>query len=333
MTRLLLVAALALAATAGTTLWLEGHRQEERRRLGSLQALAPQVDPEEVAHLAFTLEGRRWQYVRRDGLWRFPDYFDAYALGDRLDFLVSSLLQSRGTPIETTAPQAQYGLDAPQRLPFELADAEGNTLLKVWIGHGVTDPADGEAYLRRPDTPQLYHWHANPRTGLDNQRPPLIDRRVLPAALRQGSMARIEWTGDGAPVRSLRRVQLMSTLPSPNGGPPPGPGFAWVAVFADGAQDTCRGENVYRYLRFVQDLRFRALHPPRAPRGKPLGRMVMIPDEGRRDTLEIGHLEDGKVLISNRASGLVNVVDPRGAQLLFPTQAALLDSLPPVRRQ
>ena len=324
MKRLALLA-LALVLTVGTTLWLEDRARRQRRHLGSLHALAPGAEADRVARLSFELEGRRWEYERREGAWRFPAYHDAYALGDRLDFLVGALLKNRGTPIETDAAETRYGLEPAARLPLELADADGRVLLRVWVGAGVTGADDGEAYLRRPDDPQLYHWHANPRSAIDAGRPPLIDRRVLPAALRGGGMARIDWEGPGAAARSLRRVHLAPDL---SGGRPQGPGIAWVGAFAAGAEDTCRSENVYRYLRFVQELRFNALLPTDTERGRRLGLVALTPDEGPPDTLEVSALPDGRALVFNRASGLLNAVGARRAALLFPTRRALLDSLP-----
>lgn len=333
MSRLVLLV-LVLALTAGTTLWLEEGARQERRRLGSLHALVPDTDPERVARLSFELEGRRWDYENRPlkakegNAWRFPAYHDAYAQGDRLNFLVSALLLNRGTPIATDGPETRYGLDPARRLPLELADAGGEILLQVWIGAGITGPDDGEAYLRRPDAPQLYHWHANPRSAIDAGRPPLIDRRVLPTALRHGAIARLDWQGPNVEARTLRQVHLAPALNPMPGGPPQRPSIAWIATFAAGTEDTCRSENVYRYLRFVQDLRFNALLPTDTARGQSLGVLTLTSDEGRPDTLEVSVLPNGRALVFNRASGLLNAVEPRRAALLFPTRAALTDSLP-----
>ena len=206
-----------------------------------------------------------------------------------------------------------------------LFDAAGRPLLEVLQGRGAPGPRAGESYVQRVGADTVFHLHAHPLHALDNNDPPLLDRRVLPRALPRQAVQKITFAGDATyPLQSLHRV--LREL-DPSAGLPQGPSYDWIASYPAG-EEVCLAQSVYAYVDFLQRLTWSALHPADA-KAFATARSVYIEDEdGRIDTLEVGAADPQGQYLRLRTTGHVATIAPAKAALLFPTIAALTDTLP-----
>ena len=331
MTRLLAILVLILGASVAGVHWLESRQQAAQHQASRLRLVAAvPVEQVEVMWLQQG-DGPRWGYEKRGKHWRYPAYFNAYVQSDRLEFLLGTLTQAAGTVVQTTAADFKaYGLDASQALKIGLKSGSGAVLLEAWIGRGIPSPRAGEAYIRPAGSDTVFHLHANPRTGLDPNNPPLLDRRLRPKALNRKPVIRIayERAGDD-PVLGLRRVETAPAAMLVPGRPPQGPMYEWLAAFAAG-EDTCLSANVFAYLGFLERLSYEELHDPdRTEAFEAIeGRLTLEDEEGTMDVLEMGgHNGRGGMYWRHRQTGQVFSVALAKGDLLFPNRTALMDSL------
>jgi hypothetical protein len=313
---------------------LESRQQARRqetgvvRPLGAVPALAPE-------RLQVQLGQQTWTYQRQAGHWRYPGYFDAFALAEGIDYVLESLLRAPGTVYGTGGDLVRLGLDSGQALKFRVEGEGGALLAEVWIGHGIPSPGAAECYARPTGSDTIFHLHANPRMALGRGTPPFLDQRVLPAALGRKPLRRVEFARPDYPLRSLRWVQTALVPPSLTGRPPQLPENEWRAEW--GGQDlACGTANAFAYAEFLGQLRWTALKDPRAFSGPLQGQLRLRDEADSTDVLELGPPDErGHVLLRHRGTGLVCTLEPSQAALLFPSREALLDTLPaasPYRR-
>jgi len=328
MTRRLAVLLAILGILALAEVRIRESQEARRFRAGALRPLA-RISVEQVKAFQVGHASQVWTYVRRDGIWRFPAYFDAFAQAARVDHVLGSLLQSYCTVVSTQPGDlVHFGLTPEQRLRVILMDGTGAPLLAAWVGRGGPGPGAEEAYVQLAGADTIYHLHANPRLAWPTR--PMLDPHVLPQALTRNPIVQITYERDAAYLlRALRRVETAPGFPSLPGMPPQGPTYEWLGDFA-GEEKTCVSASAFAYLGFLSRLRYEALHDPRdyVP-GDGRQALYLEDEQGRADTLEVGSRDAaGNVFLRNRTTGQVLTIASEKASLLFPTSQALLDSLP-----
>jgi len=318
---------------------IQNRRKALRVRASALRNLTPSrhIPAEQVRQIQITLAGpgKTWTYRFYDGAWRYPDDFDAYAQGDRLDRLLTGLLQGLGTVVSThLRSDAHYGLASHQAMVVHLADTLGASLQGIWVGRSVPGKHNEETYARIAGSDTTLHLHANPRLALDwtpaSDRPPMIDPYILPRALSRKSIVNITYrTATPYPVQGLRRVETQPAQPALPGRLPQGPTFEWHARFRNG-EKICNTAAAFAYISFLSRLRYENLHDPEAASacGFDDTGLVLEDEDGVVDTLDVGIKNaEGNIYLRHRSAGLIFALAPGKADLLIPTASALLDSL------
>jgi hypothetical protein len=184
--------------------------------------------------------------------------------------------------------------------------------------------------VKKAGSDTILHLHANPHLALGQGDPPMLDPHVLPRALERRSIAKIIFEHDSNPLQSLRRVQILPAGPAASGRPPRGPAYAWLAT-SGGREDTCLSANAFAYTSFLTRMTYQSL---RDPRSSDYGfssatRLRLEDEEGVVDVLEVGGRDEaGNTFLHHRTTGQVLAIAPQQAELLFPTRAALMDTLP-----
>ena len=296
---------------------LREHQRTARHTAGALRLLTPQPTSA-VAQLEIRAGGRRWQYVRRGGNWHFPAYHRAFALNRRVEYLLQSLLATPATFVSAEPGDlARYGL-GPGSIRIHLLDPQGRPLLEVRQGRGAPGVRAGESYIQRVGADSIFHLHAHPAHALDTAPPaPMLDRRVLPQALQRKGLRRIAFAGDPAyPVQSLSRQLKAMTAAGPMM-----PTYEWVVSSAAGAE-VCLSPSVEAYADFLKRLTWSALHDP-GQAFAPARYLYLEDEDGVIDTLALG-----SDYLRLHTTGHICSITPAKAALLFPTRAALLDTLP-----
>ena len=296
---------------------LREHQRAGRRTAGALRLLTP-APTAAIAQIEIHAAGRRWHYVRRGTSWHFPAYHRAFALNRRVEYLLQSLLATPATFVSAEPGDlARYGL-GPGSIRIHLLDSQGRPLLKVRQGRGAPGARAGESYLQRVGADTIFHLHAHPVHALDTTPPaPMLDRRVLPQALQRKGLRRIAFAGDPAyPVQSLSRQLRAMTAAGPVM-----PTYEWVASSAAGAE-VCFSPSVEAYVAFLKHLTWSALHDPGQALA-PAHYLYLEDEDGVIDTLAIGDH-----YLRLHTTGHIFSITPAKAALLFPTRAALLDTLP-----
>lgn len=319
-----LLALLALLVLADYL--LEARQQAQRLEAGILRPMttAPAAAPQ---RLLVQLGQQTWTYVLRAGAWRYPGYFDAFAQAEGIDYVLEGLLRAPGTVYDIGGDLTRLGLGPEQALKFRVEGEGGAPLAEVWIGQGIPGPGASECYARPAGSDTLFHLHANPRLALGRTAPPLLDNRVLPAALGRKPVARVEFSRPGYPLHSLHRVQTAPPPPPLPGRPPQLPEYQWLAEWG-GRDLVCGTANAFAYVDFLGQLRWTTLVDPRTF-ADPLGGQLRLRDEADSvDVLEVGTADErGHVLLRHQGTGLVCAVESSQAALLFPSREALLDTL------
>ena len=303
---------------------LREHQRTVRRTAGALRLLTPEL-ASAIAQIEVRAAGRRWHYVRRGPTWHFPAYHRAFVLNRRVEHLLQSLLATPATFVsDEPGDLARYGL-GPGSVRIHLLNQQGRPLLEVRQGRGAPGPRAGESYVQRVGADSIFHLHAHPVHALDTAPPaPMLDRRVLPQALQRKGLRRIAFAGDPAyPVQSLSRQLKAMMAPGPMM-----PTYEWVALSAAGAE-TCLSASAEAYADFLKHLTWSALHDPGQADAFAQARYLYLEDEeGTIDTLAIGPAHDRGPYLRLHTTGHVLSITPEKAALLFPTRAALRDTLP-----
>ena len=304
--------------------FLREHQRDGRRTAGALRLLTPELTSS-VDQIEVHAAGRRWHYVRHGGTWHFPAYHRAFVLNRRVEHLLQSLLATPATFVsDEPGDLARYGL-GPGRVRIHLLDQQGRPLLEVRQGRGAPGARAGESYIQRVGADSIFHLHAHPVHALDTAPPaPMLDRRVLPQALQRKGLRQITFSGDPSyPLQALSRQLKPMTAPGPMM-----PTYEWIALSAASA-DTCLSANAEAYADFLKRLTWSALHDPsRTDAFAQASYLYLEDEEGTIDTLAIGAADDRGRYLRLHTTGHVCSITPEKSQLLFPTRAALLDTLP-----
>ena len=308
---------------------LQESRRQDRRTTGSLRSFA-NLSADQVRSFQIKFNKTTHRYVRRDSTWRYPAYFDAFADPGRVDQFLGSLLQSAATVVATNpARQAHFGLQPEAAIEVVLQGPADTVLLEALIGRGAPGRGASEAYVKKAGNDTLLHLHANPRLALASGNPPMLDRRVLPTALRRKSLRRITFV-NASGLRQLRRIETaLHGFPLP-GRMPTGPTYVWLATFA-AREDTCLNASAFAYASFLSRLRYEELHDPHNAKGfeSSSARLELTYEDDVVDVLEVGGRSDkGHIYLHHHTSGQILTISAAKADLLFPTRSTLLDSLP-----
>ncbi len=308
-----------------------GDRQAAQRQLyGSLRPLV-QVRTDDVVQIGVrAANGRTWRYARVDSSWRYPDYYDAFVLPQRIEHLLKSLLLTPASIVSIEAGDlVHYGL-TPNSPVLELLDKEGTPLLSARLGRGAPDVRAGEAYIQLAHFDTIYQLHANPAHAFDTADPPMLDRRIRARALAQKAIVQIRFAGaQDYPVRVLQREFGAPAAADMPGAPPSGPTYVWNGLFADGERECVVG-SAFAYVGFLDRLSWDALHSPTETEAsfRAARRLYLEDEDGRIDTLEVGAATAESQLLRYRTTGQAFSISRAKAELLFPTTQALLDTLP-----
>lgn len=336
MARLLAVLAGLFAVLFLAEDYLRERQIAQRELYGSLRSLA-QIDLNDVVQIGVrAVDGRTWRYVRVDSSWRYPDYYEAFAQPKRIEHVLKSLLHTPASVVSVEAGDlVHYGL-MPTSPVLELVDETGTPLLTARLGRGAPDMRAGEAYIQLVNFDTIYHLHANPAHAFDSADPPMIDRRVRPRALGQKTISHIRFAGAPGfafapdyPVRMLVREMSAPATPNVPGAPPGGPTYVWRGVFADGERECVVG-SVFAYVGFLERLSWDALRDAResAAAFSAVRSIYLADEDGRTDTLDVGAATADGQLVRYRTTGQVFSISSAKAELLFPVEKVLLDTLP-----
>ena len=294
------------------------------------------ITPAAVARVELVADRVGWRYVLEDGLWRCPDFRNAYVVPDAMKALLEGILPGLGTVVSVDKRELEhYGMVPGRLLQIRLADAQGKRLLELSVGRGVPGSASGEAYVHLSGTREVVLLRFNPRSiaaPAPGKGPPLVDGRLLPKAFPRRDIEHIVFSGFAKyPVRS---IDMVVTSTGPPRMPQPGqafePGFEWRARTAAGVRVLAAG-NAGSYASYLERLKFRDIVPDGAPAASGFkalrGTLTLSDNAGNEDALEIGgDLENGGgTLVRNRRARMVFVVDSKKLPLLFPPVDALAD--------
>ena len=302
-------------------------RQRQHDALhGTLRPLAT-VNKDDVAGIvAVAGNGRTWRYVRVDSTWRYPAYFDAFIQPQRIDHLLNSVLQASASVVSSESGDMQrYGL-LPNSPTLTLRTPSNSTLLSMRLGRGAPDIRSAESYVQLVGADTIYHLHANPAHAFDSGDPPMLDLRVRPRALKRKAIDRISFSGYPT-VKTLYREEREMDMGDMPGAPPSGPMYAWIGAFADGTRD-CVTPSAYAYVGFLDLLSWSTLIDPTSYNQGFDRALLLIDEDGAVDTLDVGAIQGEATVLRYRTTGQVFTVPNAKAELLFPSEAALLDSLP-----
>jgi len=303
---------------------LRDHQRAVRRTAGALRLVTPEPTAA-IDQIEIFAAGRRWHYIRRGDTWRFPAYHHAFVLNRRVEYLLQSLLATPATFVSAEPGDlVRYGL-GPGSVRIHLLNPQGRPLVEIRQGRGAPGPRTGESYVKRVGADSIFHLHAHPAHALDTAPPaPMLDRRVLPQALQRRGLRHIAFAGDPAyPVQSLSHQLKAMTASGPMM-----PTYEWVARSAAGTE-TCLTASAEAYADFLKRLTWSALHAPDRINAFAQARYLYLQDEeGTIDTLAIGAADDQGHYLRLHTTGHVFSISSAKAQLLFPTQSALFDTLP-----
>jgi hypothetical protein len=318
---------LILAAVLGLLLIIDfalDRSATSRRQLAAAVRPVVGADPQRAQTLRIAQDGHRWEYVLRDSVWRYPAYFDAYVQRPRLDQFLRSVMTSSGSVVADDAPSASgFGFGDAGTLEVAVLDAQGRNIVTARLGRGIPGALGSESYLRKSGEDTIFHLHASPRLALDAAAVPMIDRHLLPEALRRGAIVRVTFPDRTAALDSLWREDLPPDLGT---GPMRGPSYRWRARLG-GLDTTCVDNGVYAYLSYLTRVSYDRLLPP-GDFGKAAerARVVMLEDDkGVIDTLEV---VGGEVaIVRHRLARQIATLTDEQAALIFPAPSALLDTL------
>jgi hypothetical protein len=168
-----------------------------------------QIELADIQQVGVSLPGDagQWHYVRGQYGWRIPEFRNAYALSGAIEGLIKALLNSRARyAASMPADATRYGLVAGQTLTLILTGQNG-TLMQVQLGRVIPGSHD-ECYTTRPNDPYIYLLNINPHAFFPaGESPPLLDRRVMPQAVPQGSPSRITFAG--SQLMDLRAIEVV----------------------------------------------------------------------------------------------------------------------------
>lgn len=189
--------ALALAIGACTLAALvAAERVLARRDAHTPSPVEHLVPPEMLAGrttAAFSLEsgGNSLLYLRAKGLWRCTQAYGAVCEGERVEAMLSSVLDTRGTLVCTGQEcAARAGLDEPDALklglhgPKVLSSDDRDAIALVTYA----PPRPGATFARLEGTQRVLAADRDPRAFLDatNRPAPLVDTRVLAGCFAPG---------------------------------------------------------------------------------------------------------------------------------------------------
>ena len=324
MKRHLIILAALLGLLLVVDFVLDRSAASQRNLAGSVRPVVG-IDPQRAQTLRIAQSGQRWAYVLRDSVWRYPAYFDAYAQRQRVDQLLKSVMTSSGSIVADNGHTAHgFGFGAQDAIEVAVLDERGRTLVAVEVGRGIPGALGSESYLRRAGEDTVFHLHANPRLALDEAAVPMIDRHLLPQALRRSAIVRITFPGRATGVGSLWREEV----PDPAGSRSfRGPSYRWRTRWA-GRDTTCVDYSVYAYLSYLSRVRYdRLLAPAEIDVGVDGARTVLLEDDkGVVDTLEVVDADD-VAIVSHRLARQISTLTVEQAELMFPAVNALLDTL------
>ena len=319
----------ALASVLAVLVLIEDYAVERQRQHdalhGTLRPLATVNKANVAGIVAVAGNGRTWRYIRVDSTWRYPAYFDAFVQPQRIDHLLNSLLQASASVVSSESRNMQrYGL-LPNSPKLTLRNPSNSTLLSIRLGRGVPDIRSAESYVQLVGADTIYHLHANPAHAFDSGDPPMLDLRVRPRALKRKAINRISFSGYPN-LKTLYREQREMEIGSMPGAPPSGPIYAWIGAFADGTRD-CVTPSAYAYVSFLDRLSWSALIDPTSYAEGFDRALFLVDEDGTVDTLDVGATTGKTTTLRYRTTGQMFTVPSTKANLLFPSEDVLLDSL------
>ena len=278
------------------------------------------------------LSGMQLRYRRVDGLWRLPDFANAYALSADVDVIVKQLLASAGRPVAVKSKdQSQYGL-APSVAPVLSLFQGTSRVLRLEIGVLAPGRLKDERYIARDDDETIYLLNSNPETLLtQSEDPPMLDRHILPRSLPHGIPSKVSFSGTRAssvkeysivtrPIDpSLEREDIGAMKKKKE------PTHEFRAAFPSGEKllDEQEGMN---YTRKMLDVEFDKIVGGISPAQReyrnfdtPLLEITMLYDTNSSSSLAVSSsLIEGKYPILNRNTGQLFIISSEKFEQLIP---------------
>jgi len=333
MNRLLLITLLILITLLGADRLLQ-HRAHSRHVVASTLRYLPGTDgrkADQIQTVRLELGDQVWSYRYQNGAWHYPAYKNAFVLGSRFNRFLEACLERQGTFVSDEASfHEHYGFTPEHTLKVSFKDSTETWQHAFLIGRSLPGRDTDEAFVRVAGANQVFHIHADPRKTLfwtpPSKRPPLIDPKVLPEALKRRAYVRFHFKSPRYPVREIYRVDIVpeddirKRLD--------GPAYEWHIDSATQSKKI-NSSSVYDFIGFLSRLKYENLHDPQAPTAYGFDRHIVLEDDsGTRDTLEVGaQTPEGNTYLRHRTSGHILSITEAKARLLFPS-ITLLDSLP-----
>jgi hypothetical protein len=292
-----------------------------------------------VARMELVLPGSdfRWSYVLRKDGWHIPDHRDAFALGQEIQGIERSFLESLGTIVGTApAEQSHFGLERSDAMEAAFFDSSDKLLLRAWAGVVVPGQRASECFMTAAGGDLILHVHANPWSFVSwtpgGKLPPLLDPKVIPVALGRGGIAHITFGGrEPPPIAELIRREIPQDLRQ-RLGPDRGPRYEWYGKLPGGEEKRVNDSVAWAYASSILGLTFDELLGARSGREAlfepPAVSLALQYDGDAKDTLVLGGVEKGNRYLLNSTTGQVFLISLEKAKGLSPDVTALLE-LPP----
>lgn len=209
--------------------------------------------------------GQEWVYIKKDDIWRIPQYRWAYAQAAPLDSTVKQMTESLGIAIHPQSrPDSFFGFpDEGHTIRIKLYDDAGTVLTEAICGGGVPGWQQGGSYIKLADGETIYHI-----TGSPGRYPPAPSPQLPP--LTDGALGRV-------PVHTLERREKVSDEEGEEDAVDPRmrdiPQYEWYAVTANG-EWTVDERAAYQFINSVQGITYDTL-----PSSEELAEIENVPPE------------------------------------------------------
>jgi len=316
-------------------LYLENIKRQQRLHDSTFRLLAQgtAISLEQVGRVVLSLRDsdKTWTFRRGEPGWRLPEYHDAFALGPELDGILKAVLEGRGTIVGRSPEDSRhFGVTSRDTMKLALFDREDASLMRVWVGLIAPGQRARECYTTVEGRASIYHMNSNAWGPLkwtpESSFPPLLDRRVIPGALKRRFVARITFGGTQAPL--LREI-VRKDLPMDPKLFDRGPRFEWYGTLESGSKKRLADADTLSYVNFMRNLVFDGLVGNRSSLSRefqdPVLTVILEYDGNVKDVLELGAGKSrDRDYLSNATTGQVFLISAEKAVALTPDCEALL---------
>lgn len=325
-----LMISVALLAAWWISLGVDTSSGSSSRHLFPLVTEAQQTD---LRVAGITIEGldqgERFVYVRQADRWVCPTVYGALALSQKIDTLLSGLIESWAQEVAPSEAADAYGINEghPLRVLLHgerMADDPNFDVLLEWqIGRSLPGLGVGRSFVRTGETGPILEINTDARlliVSADPERrlPPLLDERLLAGEwpqLGEGIERAFIDYADGRAIEVKSRV--LGPAPSPDQPPP----REWIAVEGERTA-RCLPYRIGGWQSFLYKVPYRGLSDPAAAerRGldEPVAKITLVQVEGESIELTVGRSADsGATFVMNHRTGMLCLLQAQDVVLLL----------------